>query len=67
MFSFGIMKMLKININFQWYISHISELVALEKSYLSWMVPDKDTLYIKIITLDEIYNFLVLSFINWGC
>jgi hypothetical protein len=61
MFSFGIMKMLKININFQWYISHISELVALEKWYLSWMMPDKDTLYIKIITLD---NFLVLSFIN---
>jgi hypothetical protein len=56
--------MLKININFQQFISHISEPVALEKSYLSWMVSDKDTLYIKIVTLDEIYNFLVLSFIN---
>jgi hypothetical protein len=64
MFSFGIMKMLKININFQQFISHISELVALEKSYLSWMVSDKDALYIKVVTLDEIYNFLVLSFIN---
>jgi len=29
------------------------------------MVSDKDTLYIKIITLDEIHIFLVLIFVIW--
>jgi len=39
-------------------------LIALEKSYLSYMGSNGDTLYIKIVVLDEIYNVLVLSFFN---
>jgi ribulose bisphosphate carboxylase small subunit len=31
------------------------------------MVSDKDTLYMKIIALDEIYKFLVLSFVICDC
>jgi len=30
------------------------------------MVSDKDTLYIKVVALDEIYKFIVLSFVNLG-
>ena len=39
-------------------------LIALEKSYLSYMRSNGDTLYMKIVVLDEIYNVLVLSFFN---
>jgi hypothetical protein len=34
----------------------------LEKSYLFHTASDEDDSYIKAIALDEIYNFLVLSF-----
>jgi hypothetical protein len=27
---------------------------------------DEDELYMKIVALDEIYNFVVLSFFIWG-
>jgi len=30
------------------------------------MVSNKDTLYMKIVTLDEIYEFIVLNFIILG-
>jgi hypothetical protein len=30
------------------------------------MMLDEDELYIKIVALDEIYNFVVLSFFIWG-
>ena len=29
------------------------------------MILDEDEFYMKIIVLDEIYNFLVLSFLIW--
>ena len=35
---------------------------TLEKLYLFHMISDEDDLYMKIIDLDEIYNFIVLSF-----
>ena len=31
------------------------------------MNSDEDKLYIKIIALDEIYNFVVEKFLNWNC
>jgi len=31
------------------------------------MNPDEDILYIKIVALDEIYNFVVENFLNWCC
>ena len=31
------------------------------------MIMDEDDFYMKIVALDEIYNFLVLSFFIWGC
>ena len=34
----------------------------LEKLYFFYTILDKDDLYLKIVALDEIYNFLVLSF-----
>ena len=37
-----------------------------EKSYLSYMVSNEDTFYIKVVALDEIYVFLVLSFLILG-
>jgi len=39
-------------------------LVALEKSYLSYMVSNEDTFYTKIAALDEIYNFVAEMFFN---
>jgi hypothetical protein len=47
-------------------LQRVPGLVALEKSYLSYMVSDKDTLYMKIVFLDQICKFLVLSFIISG-
>ena len=35
----------------------------LEKLYLFHTISDEDDFYMKIIALDEIYNFLVLGFI----
>ena len=35
---------------------------TLEKLYLFHTILDKDDFYIKIVALDEIYNFLVFSF-----
>jgi hypothetical protein len=35
---------------------------TLEKLYLFHTISDEDDLYMKIIALDEIYNFLVFSF-----
>jgi hypothetical protein len=37
--------------------------LILEKSYLFHMTFDEDDSYMKIVALDEIYNFLVLSFV----
>lgn len=37
--------------------------MSAEKLYLFHIVLDKDTLYMKIIGLDKIYKFLVLSFL----
>jgi hypothetical protein len=48
---------------FQQYINRVQMLVALEKSYLSYIVSNKDNFYIKVVALDEIYNFLVLRFL----
>ena len=31
------------------------------------MNSDEDKLYIKIVALDEIYNFVVEKFLNWNC
>ena len=31
------------------------------------MNSDEDKLYIKIIVLDEIHNFVVEKFMNWNC
>ena len=28
---------------------------------------DEDKLYIKIVALDVIYNFVVKKFLNWNC
>ena len=36
-------------------------------SYLFYMNLDDDKLYIKIIALDEIYNFVVETFFIWNC
>jgi hypothetical protein len=30
------------------------------------MILDEDDFYIKIVALDEIYDFLVLGFLIWG-
>ena len=30
------------------------------------MILDEDDFYMKIVALDEIYNFVVLSFLIWG-
>jgi len=48
------------------YINHERVLDALEKSYLSYMVSNEDAFYMKVVALDEIYNFLVLSFSIWS-
>jgi hypothetical protein len=52
----------KINIKFQEYNNRVQVLVALEKQYRFYKVSNEDTFYIKVIALNEIYNFLVLSF-----
>jgi hypothetical protein len=46
----------------QHYINCIQALVVLEKSYLPCMVSNGDTFYMKVIALDGIYKFIVLSF-----
>ena len=48
----------KNNIKFQHRINRVQALVVLEKSYLSYMVSNGDTFYIKVVALDEIYNFI---------
>jgi len=35
----------------------------LEKLYIFYMISDEDDFYMKIVALDEIYNFLVLRFL----
>jgi multisubunit Na+/H+ antiporter MnhF subunit len=52
----------KNNIKFQHRINRVQAFVALKKSYCSYMVPNGDTFYMKVVALDEIYNFLVLGF-----
>jgi hypothetical protein len=37
-------------------------LSVFEKSYLSYMVSNGDTFYMKVIALDEIYKFIFLGF-----
>jgi len=51
------------NIKFQQHINRVLGLVVLTKPYLSCMSSDKDTLYMKIVAIDEIYEFLDLSFV----
>jgi hypothetical protein len=31
------------------------------------MGSNEDTIYIKVVALNEIYNFVVFSFYIWGC
>ena len=52
----------KINIKFQHHIKHVYALVVLEKSYFSYMVSNGDIFYMKVIALDGVYKFIVLSF-----
>ena len=52
----------KNNIKFQHRINRVQALVVLEKSYLSYMASNWDTFYIKVIALDGVYKFKVLSF-----
>jgi hypothetical protein len=40
--------------------------IVLEKLYIPYMVSNEDTYYMKNVALNEIYNFLVLSFLFWG-
>jgi hypothetical protein len=37
--------------------------ISFEKSYLSYIVSNEDTIYIEIVAPDKIYNFLILSFL----
>jgi hypothetical protein len=53
----------KIKKKFQQYINRVQALVALEKSYLFYMLSNGDDFYMKVIALDEICDFLVLSFL----
>jgi hypothetical protein len=55
--------MLKKIKKIQQYIKRVQVLVNLEKSYLSYIVSNEDAFYMKIAALDEVYNFLVLSFL----
>ena len=55
----------KNNIKFQHHIKRVQALVALEKSYLFCTVLNEDTFYIKVVALDWIYNFIVLSFFSF--
>jgi len=61
-FLFEVIKMLKNTIIFQQHINQCTKTCLRRKSYLSYIVSNKDLFYTKIISLDEIYNFLVLSF-----
>jgi hypothetical protein len=38
-------------------------LVTLEKLYLSYTISNKDNFYIKVVARNEIYKFIVLSFL----
>jgi hypothetical protein len=44
---------------FQLYINRVQVLVTLEKIYLSYIVSNGDTFYIKVIAFDGIYNFIL--------
>jgi hypothetical protein len=57
----------KDNMKFWQHINHVSGHVDLEKLYLSCMTSNKDTLYMKIVDLEELYEFLVLSFSIQDC
>ena len=52
----------KNNIKFLHRINRVQALIVLKKSYLSYMASNWDTLYIKVIALDGVYKFIVLSF-----
>jgi phage/plasmid primase-like uncharacterized protein len=52
----------KNNIKFQHHINRVQALVILEKSYVSCIVSNGDTFYMKVIDLDGVYKFIVLSF-----
>jgi hypothetical protein len=45
---------------FQGTVAIISKIF--QKLYLFYMISDEDDFYMKNVALDEIYNFLVLSF-----
>jgi hypothetical protein len=56
----------KIKQFFLQYINRVQALIALEKSYISYILTNRDIFYIKVIALNGIYKFLVLSFLIWG-
>ena len=41
---------------FQQYINHIQAVIALEQSYLSYMVSNGDTFYVKVVGLVNCYG-----------
>jgi hypothetical protein len=57
----------KINIKFQHHINCALALAALEKSYVSYAVSNVDIFNIKVVAVNETYNFIVLSFFIWDC
>jgi hypothetical protein len=52
------LRCLKNNIKFQHRINRVQAFVVLEKSYLFYTVSNGDTFYIKVVVLDENYNFI---------
>ena len=54
--------MLKNNIKFQHHINRVKAFFAFKNSYLFCTVANKDTFYIKVVSIHEIYNFVVLSY-----
>ena len=61
-FSFEVVKMLKkIKQSFS-SILITCKRCRLGKKYRSYMVSNKDTFYIKVVALDGMYKFIVLSF-----
>ena len=59
--------MLKNNIQFQQHITCVLGLAVLEKQSTPYMISNKYTLYIKVVALDVIFNFEVLSLFIWSC
>jgi hypothetical protein len=47
-------------------INHVQAFVVFEKLYLSYIVSNGDTFYMKVVSLVGIYNFIVSSFFIGG-